>query len=574
MSDKCQFGETVSVSNFSLKCTFLNMTTMNESVAETTMLLQDESNYILGQRSFIKPMFGEYQLLGDSLLMHFSGKILHHHYTVKNGIRSVGYCVSGQRIDQLRHRVKLRTYPLSSKMMVLIGTNDVLRGENINTMTKHFTTLMNLLRKSADKILILTLPPIPKLCVTFYHWTLIRQYNDFLKSFDDGRSILVADICPLFTKFKGALEYNINVSREPKSDSTKKRRPRPNSRKNCFSEQKKPFGAGSDESDYKNTTDSNNSIASEITSSELSQGKENIDIDDVQDERSTPTGPKSPDRVHTPNRLVVKTFQSVFGKDVFNRKKKAVQDEKSKSESMKLPEKRLRKNSPERNDELRSTDSWIVESDEDSMNGHVYNSQEEIEYDLSDLGSEKKKKRSGEFSKYVESSNKMDETPKRNCTRRKHSYVRNDKPDETDSSSSSSEYSSPKKRIYPFIDNDFQFFVESSSLSSGQNDCSVESSVHSHHSPRNCHSSPNSPFESYSKNSFRRLFRRSHGCRKFDGVSGKDKLIIHLASKICHLNCYELFYRFDRTRMDMIHLNYNGLNELKNFLISKNYVSI
>lgn len=200
-----------------------------------------------------------------------------------------------------------------------------------------------------------------------------------------------------------------------------------------------------------------------------------------------------------------------------------------------------------------------MESDEDLMNDHVYNSQEEIEYDLTDLSSEKKQEVSGEFSKYVESSNRIEETSRRNlnCLSPRLRNTRDDKLDDADSSSSCS-------------------------------DCS---------SPRYGNRSPDSPFESLNKNSFRRLCKRFQGIEKWEGKSashpgvchrntprhssnfiagapGNDKLIIRLASKICHLNCYQLFYRSNEGRMDMIHLNYNGLNELKNFLISNNYVSV
>lgn len=122
----------------------------------------------------------------------------------------VGHCVSGQRIDQLRQRIKKNVYPLASRVIVLIGTNDVLCGGETQTMIRHFKRLLKLLlKKNVKKLVILTLPPIPKFCVSFSHWSVIRTYNEFLKGLDNKFNIIVYDICPLYTKFTCALEFEI-----------------------------------------------------------------------------------------------------------------------------------------------------------------------------------------------------------------------------------------------------------------------------------------------------------------------------------------------------------------------------
>lgn len=94
--------------------------------------------------------------------------------------------------------------------MILIGTNDVLSGGDIYVMMKHFKKLLKETQKHAEEIVILTLPPIPRLCVTYMHWTLIRKYNYFLKSLSNGRYIRVIDICDIFTRCKSVFSYSIN----------------------------------------------------------------------------------------------------------------------------------------------------------------------------------------------------------------------------------------------------------------------------------------------------------------------------------------------------------------------------
>lgn len=62
-------------------------------------------------------------------------------------------------------------YTLTQKVILLIGTNDVLCDRSLPNMIRHYRNLIQLLRlRKVTKIVILTLPPIPKLALMRSHW--------------------------------------------------------------------------------------------------------------------------------------------------------------------------------------------------------------------------------------------------------------------------------------------------------------------------------------------------------------------------------------------------------------------
>jgi hypothetical protein len=42
-------------------------------------------------------------------------------------VRRIGLCVSGQKVNDLLQKVKLENYPIGDKIVLLIGTNDILQ---------------------------------------------------------------------------------------------------------------------------------------------------------------------------------------------------------------------------------------------------------------------------------------------------------------------------------------------------------------------------------------------------------------------------------------------------------------
>lgn len=68
----------------------------------------------------------------------------------------------------------------------MIGTNDLLRGTSFEAMRDDFDELLNLLRKDAKKIILLTIPPVLKLKNDEDHWNRLKKYNDHIKQCKDG----------------------------------------------------------------------------------------------------------------------------------------------------------------------------------------------------------------------------------------------------------------------------------------------------------------------------------------------------------------------------------------------------
>ncbi|XP_071440445.1 uncharacterized protein [Hetaerina americana] len=143
------------------------------------------------------PYLGSYQLIGDSLFVRFSDQILKSPAVIgANGKFCNGHCVSGQTISELDQR--LSTEFALTNVMVLIGTNDFLRRSSFHEMQNDMKSLLNLLAYSSEKVVLLTVPPIPRLENTPGHWALWEKYNEWLKTLDNGTTIKVIDIVPLF----------------------------------------------------------------------------------------------------------------------------------------------------------------------------------------------------------------------------------------------------------------------------------------------------------------------------------------------------------------------------------------
>lgn len=150
-----------------------------------------------GSSGFSGPLYKQHQLLGDSQLMRFSKTLLGHKQTTeyigKKCIRRVGFCVSGQTIGELNSLLQKNRHELQSNVVVMIGTNDLLRGRSYREMRVDFEALLETLLKKCSKVVLLTLPPIPFLGKE--HLAQLRWFNDVIKDQHDGREVFVADLC-------------------------------------------------------------------------------------------------------------------------------------------------------------------------------------------------------------------------------------------------------------------------------------------------------------------------------------------------------------------------------------------
>ncbi|XP_018900806.2 uncharacterized protein [Bemisia tabaci] len=143
-----------------------------------------------------EPMIGDHQLIGDSQLLRLSEQYL-------NGRRTnnrQGLCVSGQTILELYTAIQRRIYPVSPKIICMIGTNDLTRNSSIESMIDNMNSLVNLLLKERQvkKLILLTAPPVPKLAKVKSHWKCLRIFNDHIASLANGSSISVLEIDQLF----------------------------------------------------------------------------------------------------------------------------------------------------------------------------------------------------------------------------------------------------------------------------------------------------------------------------------------------------------------------------------------
>ncbi|KAG8226836.1 hypothetical protein J437_LFUL007086 [Ladona fulva] len=125
------------------------------------------------------PFLCTYQLLGDSLLVRFADQILNSKAVIgENGKYCNGLCVSGQTIDGLIEKVLNCSLPLEPKVIVLIGTNDFLKGSTFNEVRSCMLRLLDVLKTKVSEILLLTVPPIPRLKMSTF-WDDWEKYNGF-----------------------------------------------------------------------------------------------------------------------------------------------------------------------------------------------------------------------------------------------------------------------------------------------------------------------------------------------------------------------------------------------------------
>ncbi|KAG8255446.1 hypothetical protein J6590_092643 [Homalodisca vitripennis] len=110
-----------------------------------------------------EPNFEGYQMIGDSQLRRFGEKImnLRGEYREKGGKR-INLCIGGQTIEQLTRELK-HTNNLERQLIVMIGTNDLLRDKEVKSICNDYDKLVEVLLEKAEKIILVTIPPIPKL---------------------------------------------------------------------------------------------------------------------------------------------------------------------------------------------------------------------------------------------------------------------------------------------------------------------------------------------------------------------------------------------------------------------------
>lgn len=85
-------------------------------------LQQNVSGKLTGH--FQKPLYRNHQLMGDSQFVRFSKQILQER---AGDNRQIGYCISGQTIEDLYNLLARKVFPIHEYVMILIGTNNFVR---------------------------------------------------------------------------------------------------------------------------------------------------------------------------------------------------------------------------------------------------------------------------------------------------------------------------------------------------------------------------------------------------------------------------------------------------------------
>ncbi|XP_047100027.1 uncharacterized protein LOC124717263 isoform X2 [Schistocerca piceifrons] len=136
----------------------------------------------------VEPCFEDYQLIGDSLLLRFSEQLLFYKCKTDeyNGARALGLCVSGQTVGELLRRVVSEMYPISKK------------DTKMDLMKRKLRRVVKELTLRTEKIIVLTLPPVPRLSHKPDHWQRLDDYNTCIKGREKYRNVVVADITSLF----------------------------------------------------------------------------------------------------------------------------------------------------------------------------------------------------------------------------------------------------------------------------------------------------------------------------------------------------------------------------------------
>lgn len=104
-------------------------------------------------------------LLGDSMLGRFYAKTCSATvpYNKKFKSKKLGCIVHGQTSSQLWRLLSTENNALGKICLVMIGTNDVLKKVPLETTLSSISKVLDFLASKCEQVVVLTLPPIPKL---------------------------------------------------------------------------------------------------------------------------------------------------------------------------------------------------------------------------------------------------------------------------------------------------------------------------------------------------------------------------------------------------------------------------
>nr|CAD7579535.1 unnamed protein product [Timema californicum] len=118
---------------------------------------------------------------GDTSIGHPGESDLPYTGCAANGALQIGLCVSGQKAAQLLRRLRsvlLDSMPLLDNILLMIGVNDFLQGNRLGILKMRLLKIVKLLSSHNKNVVVLTVPPIPKLSME-YNVQLLK-YNKFV----------------------------------------------------------------------------------------------------------------------------------------------------------------------------------------------------------------------------------------------------------------------------------------------------------------------------------------------------------------------------------------------------------
>ncbi|KAG8333979.1 hypothetical protein J6590_099594 [Homalodisca vitripennis] len=188
------------------------------------LLSESVSNSSTSSHNIVyEPGLVDHQLIGDSQFCRFGEQLLGlRRVPTPNSSGRIGICVSGQTISDLHKRVKEKFYPISNKIILMIGTNDFLKDADISTMCGELSALIKTLQETVTSIILLTLPPIPKLEKKYgpSHFKLLEKYNSHIRSLENEDCVRIADIFPLYVSSSPRQKCHIHLFERSISNKT------------------------------------------------------------------------------------------------------------------------------------------------------------------------------------------------------------------------------------------------------------------------------------------------------------------------------------------------------------------
>ncbi|KAB0799495.1 hypothetical protein PPYR_07375 [Photinus pyralis] len=149
------------------------------------------------------PMYNGFQLVGDSQLVRFHNQVLS---KGEGFARSLGYCVSGQKIADLETRIRTKPYTICDKIILLIGTNDFTHKTPMAAMCDSYDSILKLLQENgANKIILLTVPPVARMKDRKMHWTMLKRFNEHIMSLKKDEIVYPFDLASVFISYDNSV---------------------------------------------------------------------------------------------------------------------------------------------------------------------------------------------------------------------------------------------------------------------------------------------------------------------------------------------------------------------------------